>query len=170
MTTTPPDRAACKACGGMALASTLQANGGLCMACVRSQADQALGQLHDTLSQQHAILHVSNPAALPRNKNSAYRQSVLTLSLGVACAFDELKLSKLSLLDRYHANPEHFYVADADLTPVGQQFVQARFRTWLGKQDRWKPESRTVETFKASLAKEFKSFQQRSTRMHERSG
>ncbi|MBF5006706.1 hypothetical protein [Diaphorobacter caeni] len=133
-------------------------NDGSCMSCVRVAADKALSELNDALWKQFGALHVSNPLALPRNKSTVYRQSVLTFSLGVAEAFDELKLARVNLLERYRQSPEHFYIAAIDLTETGNQFVQAHFNTWLAKTDRWKPESRTVKKFKESLAKELKAF------------
>lgn len=158
-----PSRIACNTCGRLALESTLLANHGTCMACTRAAADQALSQLHDALSQKFGDLCISNPLALPRNKNTSYREGVLTFSLGIAQAFDELKLTNVSLLDRYQANPEHFYLAASDLTETGCAFARKTFVNWLAKTDRWKPASRTIEKLKQSLTKEFKAFQSAQT-------
>ncbi|WP_156909416.1 hypothetical protein [Ottowia thiooxydans] len=131
-------------------------NSGLCMSCVRAAADKALSELNDALWKKFGVLYVSNPLALSRNKNTSYRQSVLTFSLGVAQAFDELGLATVSLLERYRQSPEHFYIAPTDLTETGNQFVGACFNKWLAKTDRWKPESRTAQKLKESLAKELR--------------
>jgi hypothetical protein len=158
-----PTRLACNVCGSLALGSTLLANEGKCMACTRATSDRALSQLHNDLSLMHGACYISNPFALPRNKNTSYRESVLTFSRGIAEAFDEMKLTNTSLVDRHKANPEHFYIAERDLTPSGNAFARKCFHQWLTKTDRWKPESRTVERLKESLAVEFQTFQRVQT-------
>jgi len=156
-------RAACNICGCLALESTLNSNHGACMACARAAVDKSLDQLNDTLTKTLGTLYVSNPLLLPRNKNTQYKEMVLTYSLGVAEAFDELQISNVNLVNRYHANPEHFYIAAGDLTDTGATFAQTAFQKWQAKADRWKPDSKTVAKFRQSLAKEFAVFQSKKT-------
>lgn len=158
-----PNRIACNTCGQLALESTLLANEGMCMACTRAAADQSLSQLHDDLSIKFGVCYISNPLMLPRNKNTSYRESVMTSSRGIAEAFDEMKLTNSCLVERYNLNPEHFYVAAADLTETGSTFARKSFNKWLARTDRWKPESRTIERYKESLVKEFQVFQRAQT-------
>jgi hypothetical protein len=154
-----PSHLSCNICGRLALEGTLLANQGMCMACVRSERDKSLSQLDDALRQQLGILYVSNPLMLPRNKNTAYREIVLTFSLGVAQAFDEMQLTNISLVERYEVNPEHFYMAAPDLTETGELFARQVFDKWRTKTSRWKPESRSIDRLKQSLSMEFKTFQ-----------
>ena len=152
-------RAACNICGCLALESTLNSNHGTCMACVRAAARKSLDQLNTTLTKTLGVLYVSNPLLLPRNKNTQYKERVLAYSLGVAEAFDSLHISSVNLVHRYHANPEHFYIAASDLTDMGAVFAETAFRLWQAKADRWKPSSKTVDKIRQSLAKEFAAFQ-----------
>ncbi|MFI8615302.1 hypothetical protein ACIGHN_07315 [Acidovorax sp. NPDC077693] len=154
-----PARGVCSACGRLALEETLKAAQGVCMSCVREATDKTLTELHDALCRKFGDLYLSNPLLLPRNKNTAYRDRALCISLGVAQALDEMSLATVSLVTRYREKPEHFYLSDMDLKESGQMFMRANFRQWLAKTDRWKPESRTTDRFKKSLSEDFKAFQ-----------
>lgn len=152
-------RASCKDCGSLALESTLSLYKGRCMACVRAAQNSALEQLHDQLAKNHGDLFISNPLALPRNKNAEYRAHVLSFSLGVAKAFDELKVAKVCVQQRFDVNPEHFYIAANDLSELGLAFAQTSFMKWIAKTDRWKPASRTADGYKQGLENAFRDFE-----------
>jgi hypothetical protein len=128
------------------------------MACVRKAKD---AELANAVKREHTpggITLFSTPYLLRASKSTIHRQLALRLSLSMAEALDALRLTNVSLTERFAVNQEQFHIADIDLNDSGRAFAKVAFRSWLAKTDRWKPESRTVEMLKASLIAEHEKF------------
>lgn len=155
--TEEPARLACRLCGRMAIEVTIHANEGKCMACVRAEQKAAFDAFHAEVASK-GDWHVSNAAMLTLNKNTAYRDRILTSSHAVAVALQEAGLTTVDLCERYDRAPTFFYVVESDLTDQGKEFARKRLHKWYAKTDRWKDEVPAFEKFKASLAKECQAF------------